>query len=291
MRKLTTEKFIEKAIIKHGIFYNYSKSVYINKSTKLIIICPEHGEFEQTPDAHTNRGDKCPKCRLKYMTMTTKEFIAKAKIIHHNKFIYDKCNYTITGAKVIVTCPKHGDFNVRANQHLSGQDCNKCLTEIKTSNTEEFINKAKQIHGNSYSYDKVNYKTNLIKIEVICNTCNKVFTLRPSDHLSGRGCPSCAKYGFDTTKPAILYYLKITTDDGKILYKIGITNRTVNERFRLTDLSKIEIIKQEEFTNGIDALNKETEIKRKFKKFRYIGSNILSSGNTELFTEDIFNIL
>lgn len=288
MRKLTTKEFIERAISKHGDFYNYSKVIYTSKSIKVVITCLEHGDFEQTPDAHINRGDGCPKCRLKRMTLSTEEFIIRANAAHNNKFTYNKSIYTLAGFKVVVTCPKHGDFNVRANQHLSGQDCNKCLTETKTSNTKEFIHKAKQIHGNLYTYDKVKYETNIIKIEVICNTCNKVFSLRPSDHLLGTGCPSCAKTGFDSTKPAILYYLKILLEENKYLYKIGITNRTINERFQLKDLAKIQIIKQEKFELGKDALNKETVIKRKFKEYQYKGQNVLSSGNTELFIKDIY---
>lgn len=287
MRKLTTEEWINKARDKHGNRYDYTKVKYEGKSIKVVIICPVHGEFLQTPDAHANRGDQCPKCRLNSMTTSNEEFIKHANKIHNYKFTYQKTNYTLAGNKVIVTCPIHGDFNVRANQHLSGQDCNKCLTELKTSNTKEFIEKAKQIHGDLYKYHKVKYKTSVLKIEILCSRCTNFFKLRPADHLSGTGCPRCAKYGFDQTKPAILYYLKITTDDGKVLYKIGITNRTVNERFRIRDLNKIEVVKQEEFAIGLDALVKETEIKRKFKQFKYKGPNILSSGNTELFTKNI----
>lgn len=106
-------------------------------------------------------------------------------------------------------------------------------------------------------------------------------------HLLGCGCPKCAKHGFNIAKPAYLYYLKITTEDNRILYKIGITNRTVNERFNLTDLSKIEIIKQKLYENGQDALDWETKLKRKYKQYQYIGPDILKSGNTELFTKDI----
>lgn len=107
------------------------------------------------------------------------------------------------------------------------------------------------------------------------------------DHLSGCGCPDCAEYGFQPSKPAILYYLKVTTNSGQILYKIGITNRTVNERFQLADLQKIEIVKQKLYESGQDAWDWETKLKRKYKEYQYTGPDILSSGNTELFTEDI----
>ena len=41
--------------------YDYSKVKYINLKTKVIIICPEHGEFKQTPSSHLN-GQGCPEC-------------------------------------------------------------------------------------------------------------------------------------------------------------------------------------------------------------------------------------
>ena len=59
--KLTKEQFIEKANIIHNNKYNYDKSNYINKSNKIIITCPEHGDFEQVANVHLN-GSGCPKC-------------------------------------------------------------------------------------------------------------------------------------------------------------------------------------------------------------------------------------
>ena len=54
--------FIEKAKKIHGDKYDYSKVEYINSHTKVCIICPEHGEFWQTPNNHLH-GYGCPKCK------------------------------------------------------------------------------------------------------------------------------------------------------------------------------------------------------------------------------------
>lgn len=59
---LGTENFIGKAIEKHGDKYNFSKTVYINRYTKISVICNKHGEFEITPQALLGNG-MCPKCR------------------------------------------------------------------------------------------------------------------------------------------------------------------------------------------------------------------------------------
>ena len=60
-KKSNTEEFIRKAKIKHGDFYDYSKTEYKGKDIPVIIICPEHGEFLQTPHDHLS-GNGCPKC-------------------------------------------------------------------------------------------------------------------------------------------------------------------------------------------------------------------------------------
>ena len=57
------KKFIEKAKIIHGNRYDYSKVEYVNNSTKVCIICPEHGEFWQTPNNHNTSRQDCPKCK------------------------------------------------------------------------------------------------------------------------------------------------------------------------------------------------------------------------------------
>ena len=59
--RLSNDQFIDRSNVIHNFFYNYSKVVYVNSNTKVIIICPTHGEFEQTPDNHLG-GHGCPKC-------------------------------------------------------------------------------------------------------------------------------------------------------------------------------------------------------------------------------------
>ena len=70
----TTEEFIQKARKVHGNKYDYSKVVYVNNSTKVKIICPDHGEFLQTPKSHL-KGSNCNKCnnnKIKEKTLLKK---------------------------------------------------------------------------------------------------------------------------------------------------------------------------------------------------------------------------
>lgn len=57
----TQQDFIKDGVEKHNGYYDYSKSEYINSKTKLIIGCPIHGDFKQTPNDHLN-GHGCRKC-------------------------------------------------------------------------------------------------------------------------------------------------------------------------------------------------------------------------------------
>lgn len=61
----------------------------------------------------------------------------------------------------------------------------------KKLTTEEFIRRAKEVHGDKYDYSKVEYVNNTTKIEVICSKHGSFFT-QPSSILNGHGCPSCS---------------------------------------------------------------------------------------------------
>ena len=64
-RKLTTEKFIDRAKQVHGDRYDYSLVNYINYETPVKIICKKHGEFLQSPNKHLS-GHNCPHCKESY---------------------------------------------------------------------------------------------------------------------------------------------------------------------------------------------------------------------------------
>jgi hypothetical protein len=122
---LTIDKFIERSNLIHKHFYNYSKVIYKNSINKVIIICPEHGEFEQSPPSHLN-GKGCIKCAGKAL-LTKEEFIKKSNLIHLNKYSYCKVILKCNRTKVVIGCPEHGDFIQRADHHLSGSGCSKCI--------------------------------------------------------------------------------------------------------------------------------------------------------------------
>lgn len=199
MRKLTQEEFIERAKQKHGEIYDYSKVIYKNRRTKISIICPKHGVFLQTPGDHLT-GYGCPICGGT-KKLTTEEFIKKAKEIHGVKYDYSKVEYKNAKTPVTIICHKknllgkeHGEFRQVPNYHLSGNGCQKCGIEKSIASTlkskEEFILKARQIHGWKYDYSKVEYLNNETKVCIICLEHGE-FWQTPHSHLRGNGCPHC----------------------------------------------------------------------------------------------------
>lgn len=104
--------------------YDYSKTVYVNSYTKVIITCRVHGDFKQTPANHLN-GHGCPSCTGHHVP-NTKECIEKFKKIHGDRYDYTKVVYVKALSKVIIICKKHGEFQQKPSKHMAGQGCVKC---------------------------------------------------------------------------------------------------------------------------------------------------------------------
>jgi hypothetical protein len=292
MKKLTTEEFVQKAIIIHGNKYDYSKTKYINSRTKLLVLCKEHGEFLQAPKTHLS-GSGCIRCSIVNKTLNTEDFIEKAIVVHGDRYDYSSVEYFGAGIKIIIICKVHGDFLQIPHNHLKGQTCRKCDNTRKSSTINEFINSANKIHNNFYRYDLVNYINTHTKVTIICPE-HKEFLQSPGHHLNGQGCPSCAKGGgFDKNKPGYCYYIKFESKNTLPLYKIGITNSLIEKRIQTMKACnswKHTILQELYFENGSEALNMETKILSDFKEFKYKGEKIMKNGNTELFTKDILNL-
>jgi len=121
--------FIKKARKLYGSKYDYSKVAYKNMKTKVIIICPYHGEFSQTPASHINNHSQCPKCYGK-LKISTKEFILRSTIKHDNKYDYSKAKYMGRKHVIKIICPIHGVFVQNAGKHMDGSGCPKCKTKF-----------------------------------------------------------------------------------------------------------------------------------------------------------------
>jgi hypothetical protein len=197
MTKLSTEGFIKRAVLVHGNTYKYTSTIYKGDSKKVEVLCKRHGLFTQNPSDHLN-GHGCRRCGAEKIkearTLTKKEFIKRAKEVYGLKYSYAKVEYKHSQTPVKIICKVHGLFEQTPSSHLMKHGCPKCGYEIaskaKTSNTLDFILKAKKIHGEMYNYDKVKYIRSSMKIKIICKV-HGLFEQTPNNHLQGQNCPDC----------------------------------------------------------------------------------------------------
>lgn len=184
---ITNNYFIIKAKKKHGNKYDYSKVEYINNHTKICIVCQKHGEFWQTPEQHL-KGCGCPSCIGR--NKTSEGFVEKLKKIHGDKYDYSKAEYKNNKTKICIICEKHGEFLISPVNMLHGAGCHFCYKESLLLSKTEFIEKAKEAHGNRYDYSKVDYINTKTKVCIVCPKHGE-FWQAPNSHLRGQGCFVC----------------------------------------------------------------------------------------------------
>ena len=223
-KRLSLLEFIKKSRKVHGDKYDYSKVEYVNAHTKVCIICPEHGKFEQKASVHLS-GYGCPKCGHK--TPLIEDFVKKSKRKHGNKYDYSKAVYVDWKTKVCIICPEHGEFWQKLNDHTNGQGCPTCAHEAngerKRLSKEEFIKKARKVHGDKYDYSKVKYIGAHTKVCIICSEPEHgEFWQTPNSHTKGRGCPKCKLSHLERSVMNYLDDVEITYDYQKRFNWLGL---------------------------------------------------------------------
>ncbi len=126
--------------------------------------------------------------------LTTEEFIEKARAVHSGKYSYDRTVYVRASDKVTITCPVHGDFLQSPAHHLQGAWCAKCRLDSYTLSVEDFIDKAREVHGSLYGYEQVVRVSAADKVTITCPEHGD-FEQSHYSHLQGRECPDCQNKG------------------------------------------------------------------------------------------------
>lgn len=127
------ESFIKRATKKWNGKYDYSKVIYESAKKKVQIICPNHGEFLQSPDTHLKH--ECLKCSTENTANKqrhdTIKFIEKAKKVHGEIYDYSKVDYKGNRIKVEIICKEHGSFFQTPYNHLQNKGCLHCKNKSK----------------------------------------------------------------------------------------------------------------------------------------------------------------
>jgi hypothetical protein len=193
--KHSRESFIAKAIKVHGDKYCYDKVDYIDIKKKVIVTCKIHGDFQIAPANHINSKQGCRACGYSKETqkiLRNKRYIKLIKEKWKGKYDYKKTTYVDKVTHIVYDCPDHGEQKQNPIQHLR-HGCQFCNGRVETKHTKEtFINLAKKIHGDKYTYDKVIMNGMSNKITITCPSHGD-FEQTGANHIHNKtGCPKCA---------------------------------------------------------------------------------------------------
>lgn len=226
------------------------------------------------------KNSTCKKCQCRSLDSINDELLLR------NIKIID--NYTTTKKPALFKCLACGyEWTAKVTHILHDKKgCRQC-----------FITK------NWWTKESINDELYLRNIEMIgecsnighhsdfkCLTCGYEWDNVVNRVLNHKnGCPACAKRGFNPKLPGILYYIKFNFNNS-FYYKIGITNFSVEKRFKKESVD-MDIMWTEYFDCGKDAFIKEQLILKEYNEYKYNGPKLLKTGgNTEIFIKDIFNL-
>ena len=165
--------------------------------------------------------------------------------------------------------------------HLKSKTgCPLCTLYGDLTPNEYFLNQVYKIHKNNYEYPDLNFKGNKVKINILCNKCDTLFSMRPNDHISSKqGCPLCHKPQIYTKNYYLannipdhfvwLYLVEFSNENEKFL-KIGFTkHKNITYRFRGYSSSyvvKVLFYKELMFFSAFDY---EQQLLFNFKEYSY----------------------
>ena len=190
------ERFICEATKIHGNRYDYSRIVYVNNKTNVVIGCGDH-TFSIRPDAHTFYGRGCTVCKTPNKDKLRKrfdKFIELARSVHGDRYDYGSSAYSDNKTPISIMCGDHS-FTMRPDNHVyAKRGCPICNgTENYTSQMQtcQFASRANIIHNSVYDYTNSLYTTAKTKTAISCPE-HGVFYQSPDAHIfQKQGCPQC----------------------------------------------------------------------------------------------------
>ncbi|MCP2059262.1 hypothetical protein ACVIW3_004772 [Bradyrhizobium diazoefficiens] len=219
--RLTTEQFISRSKRLFPGKYDYAETSFTATSDSIRMICRTHGSFEQLAGNHLAGREGCAKCayqnrfgferqphaklsrrsersgfELTKRRLSQEEFMKRAIAAHSQRYDLSHAVYRTQSDAVSVGCRQHGLFTIAAQNLWKGGGCPICSRAEqgmgRRLTTDEFVLRAKSVHGKKFKYGNTIYTTAKTKVSVTCAMHGDFSTL-PSNHLAGRGCPSCSQ--------------------------------------------------------------------------------------------------
>lgn len=168
-KKLTKEKFIERAIKCYGNKFDYAQVEYKNSYTRVKVKCNDcNFQFLSIANTHIQGKESCKNC---FQIGQTKIFIDKCSQIHKFKYNYDLVKYKNNHAKVKIICPSHGEFKQIPSDHVNEHGCPKCSYHVSKPEIKwldslnvstEFRQYKMKINKRRFNVDGFNPETNTL---------------------------------------------------------------------------------------------------------------------------------
>ena len=165
--KYTLQEFVEDANKVHNYKYNYSKSIYKNRRIKLIIICPIHGEFSQSPVNHIYNKTGCPFCKTSKGENTITKFLKKNNIEFKPQHRFKNCKYK-RALPFDFYLPEHNlCIEYDGEQHFNSRWLG--IKNLKIVQRNDMI-KNKYCKNNNIKLTRISFRENIIeKLEKYLN--------------------------------------------------------------------------------------------------------------------------
>lgn len=207
--KKSTQKRTQKEAkeLLHSKWPNITFDNYTNCNNKYEFTCTTCGhKWVTTYNAVLHSKCGCPNCGVKEAFKERTIALVKSRLKDTEEFLeYIDYNH------IKVKCKICGNIRNTTSNNLMRYGCNLCgykkTTEKRTFTNEQFIKKAKSIHGDKYDYSKVNYIQNKTPVEIICPVHGSFFQAPVKHVIVGHGCPKCA--GQNTTFEEFLKRAKL----------------------------------------------------------------------------------
>jgi len=252
-------------------------SNYKTGKVKLNYVCPS-GHKGSMVWSNFKHGKRCPIC--------------KGQVVTHEqvKRGFEERGYTLISTystakdKLEFICPNGHRHSILWTQFRKGVGCGPCAKHGDSVEAQE-----KLLHAEGYTLVDGKTTKTAERISYICPKGHK-HSARWGSFKRGKRCPSCKVTGFNPRLPATLYYLRFDLSQDLSVYKIGITNRGVKNRFS-EEKFKYCVLSEIRYTSGEAAHKEEQKILRKYSYAKYRGGHFLKAGgHTELFESDVLGL-
>lgn len=160
-----TEQFIIEATEKFGGAFNYKLVKYKDRTSKISVICNQHGKQITTPVDHLRSTYGCNVCahemKVKAITKSTEQFVNDAVNKHGDRYYYNLSEYSSAIDKLTIICSTHGAFEQSPNSHLSGAGCPLCVSSRGENDIRVLLNRYNINFTEQHKFDGCVYKRKL----------------------------------------------------------------------------------------------------------------------------------